>query len=137
MQAFEWIIVLLAAAAALAEVARRLGVPYPTLLALGGAGLALLPNGPQWVLDPELALALFVAPVLLDAAYDTSLRELRANWRPVTGLVVAAAREAAQRRTLSLPRSGGAVCVRRGARDARAPGAHPASPDPELSRGRG
>ncbi|MEY4765575.1 MAG: hypothetical protein RI907_2248 [Pseudomonadota bacterium] len=90
MQAFEWIIVLLAAAAALAEVARRVGAPYPTLLALGGAGLALLPNGPQWVLDPELALALFVAPVLLDAAYDTSLRELRANWRPVTGLVVAA-----------------------------------------------
>lgn len=90
MLAFEWIIVLLMAAAALAELARRVGVPYPTLLALGGVGLAFLPNTPQWTLDPELALALFVAPVLLDAAYDTSLRELRANWRPVAGLVVAA-----------------------------------------------
>src|SRR5207237_337915 len=37
---------------------------------------------------PELALALFVAPVLLDAAYDTSLRDLRDNWLPVTALVV-------------------------------------------------
>ena len=36
---------------------------------------------------PELALALFVAPVLLDAAFDASLRDLRDNWAPVTGLV--------------------------------------------------
>ena len=33
-------------------------------------------------------LALFVAPVLLDAAYDASPRDLRDNWAPVTGLVV-------------------------------------------------
>jgi monovalent cation/hydrogen antiporter len=37
---------------------------------------------------PELALALFVAPILLDAAYDASLRDLRDNWAPVTGLVI-------------------------------------------------
>src|SRR6266850_1937402 len=36
----------------------------------------------------NLALALFVAPVLLDAAYDASLRDLRDNWAPVTGLAV-------------------------------------------------
>ncbi|CAJ0715122.1 K(+)/H(+) antiporter NhaP2 [Ralstonia edaphis] len=90
METFEWIIVLLIAAASLAELARRIGAPYPTLLALGGVGLAFLPASPRWTLDPQLALALFVAPVLLDAAYDTSLRDLRANWRPVAGLVVAA-----------------------------------------------
>lgn len=90
METFEWIIVLLIAAASLAELARRLDVPYPTLLAVGGVGLAFLPSVPQWTLDPELALALFVAPVLLDAAYDTSLRDLRTNWRPVAGLVIAA-----------------------------------------------
>ena len=33
------------------------------------------------MLDPELALTLFVAPVLLDAAFDASPRDLRANWR--------------------------------------------------------
>jgi CPA1 family monovalent cation:H+ antiporter len=42
------------------------------------------------MLEPHLALALFVAPVLVDAAYDTSLRDLRTNWRPIAGLVVAA-----------------------------------------------
>lgn len=90
METFEWIIMLLIAAAFLSEFARRIGAPYPTLLALGGVGLAFLPASPRWALDPELALTLFVAPVLLDAAYDTSLRDLRTNWRPVTGLVIAA-----------------------------------------------
>ena len=90
MATFEWIIVLLLGAALLAALARRLGAPYPTFLALGGALLAFVPASPNWTLDPQLALTLFVAPVLLDAAYDTSLRDLRANWRPIAGLVVAA-----------------------------------------------
>ena len=90
MATFEWIIVLLLGAALLAALARRLGAPYPTFLALGGTLLAFVPASPNWTLDPQLALTLFVAPVLVDAAYDTSLRDLRANWRPVAGLVIAA-----------------------------------------------
>jgi NhaP-type Na+/H+ or K+/H+ antiporter len=38
--------------------------------------------------DPEVALTLFVAPVLLDAAYDTSLRDLKRHWVPVASLVL-------------------------------------------------
>jgi CPA1 family monovalent cation:H+ antiporter len=87
---FEWIIGLLLAAVALSALARHLGVPYPTFLAAGGALLAFVPASPSWTLDPTLALALFVAPVLLDAAYDTSLRDLRTNWLPVSTLVIAA-----------------------------------------------
>ncbi|MDB5829160.1 MAG: Na+/H+ antiporter [Variovorax sp.] len=90
MATFEWIIVLLLGAALLAMLARKVGAPYPTFLALGGVALAFVPSSPNWTLDPHLALALFVAPVLLDAAYDTSLRDLRANWKPVAGLVIAA-----------------------------------------------
>jgi Na+/H+ antiporter len=90
METFEWIIALLLGAALLALLAQKLGAPYPTFLALGGVLLAFIPGSPNWTLDPHLALTLFVAPVLLDAAYDTSLRDLRANWRPVAGLVIAA-----------------------------------------------
>ncbi|MET0505565.1 MAG: cation:proton antiporter, partial [Luteibacter sp.] len=90
MATFEWIIVLLVGAALLAELARRVGAPYPTFLALGGVGLAFVPSSPNWTLDPHLALALFGAPVLGRAAYDTSLRDLRSNWRPIAGLVLAA-----------------------------------------------
>ena len=76
--------------AALAAVARRIGAPYPALVALAGAALALIPGVPTLVLDPELALALFVAPVLLDAAFDSSPRDLRANWRPIASLALGA-----------------------------------------------
>jgi Na+/H+ antiporter len=72
----------------LAAAARRVGAPYPVFLALGGAVLAFLPGVPSFTVPPDLALALFVAPVLLDAAYDASPRDLRDNWAPVTGLVV-------------------------------------------------
>ena len=84
---FQWIIGLLLGAVLLSALARRIKVPYPTFLALGGMGLAFLPGSPSWTLEPDLALALFVAPVLLDAAFDTSLRDLRDNWLPVSTLV--------------------------------------------------
>src|SRR5919106_1921195 len=88
MHVFETVIVLLLIGAALAAVARRHGLPYPALLALAGVGLALMPGTPAVMLDPELALALFVAPVLLDAAFDASPRDLRENWRPVASLAL-------------------------------------------------
>ena len=81
MEVFEVVIALLLGGAALAAVARRFGAPYPALVALAGAALALIPGVPTLVLDPELALALFVAPVLVDAAFDSSPRDMRANWR--------------------------------------------------------
>ncbi|MGH7578927.1 MAG: cation:proton antiporter, partial [Gemmatimonadales bacterium] len=88
MHVFETVIVLLLIGAALAAAARHVGAPYPALLALAGAALALTPGVPAVMLDPELALALFVAPVLLDAAFDASPRDLRENWRPVASLAL-------------------------------------------------
>ena len=90
MDTFEWIIGLLLGAVLLSALARRTNVPYPIFLALGGMALAFIPGTPTWTLEPELALALFVAPVLLDAAFDTSMRDLRDNWLPVTTLVIVA-----------------------------------------------
>ncbi|HEY0792827.1 MAG TPA: sodium:proton antiporter [Chthoniobacterales bacterium] len=88
MKGLEQLLGLFVAAVILAAVARRVGAPYPVFLALGGALLAFVPGAPSFTVPPELALALFVAPVLLDAAYDASLRDLRDNWAPVAGLVV-------------------------------------------------
>jgi len=88
MRELELLLGLFVAAVILAAAARRVGAPYPVFLALGGALLAFLPAAPSFTLPPELALALFVAPILLDAAYDASLRDLKDNWAPVTGLVI-------------------------------------------------
>jgi len=90
MRELEQLLGLFVAAVILAALARRVSAPYPVFLALGGAALAFVPVAPSFTLPPELALALFVAPVLLDAAYDASLRDLKDNWVPVTGLVIVA-----------------------------------------------
>ncbi|HUQ83366.1 MAG TPA: Na+/H+ antiporter [Gemmatimonadaceae bacterium] len=90
MYVFEFVVALLLVGAGLTAVSKRIGTPYPAMVALAGAALALVPGTPTLVLDPELALTLFVAPVLLDAAFDASLRDLRANWRSVAGLALGA-----------------------------------------------
>ncbi|WP_043815655.1 cation:proton antiporter domain-containing protein, partial [Rubrivivax gelatinosus] len=90
MAAFEQVLLLFLAAVVLAAAARRVGAPYPVFLAIGGALLAFVPGAPQLSLPPELVLALFVAPVLVDAGFDASLRDLRDNWGPLLGLVVVA-----------------------------------------------
>jgi CPA1 family monovalent cation:H+ antiporter len=61
---FEWLLAILLGAVPLAVLANRMAVPYPALLALGGAVLAFIPGAPRIVLESDLALALFVAPVL-------------------------------------------------------------------------
>ena len=83
MALFEITIALLLAGALLSALARRVGAPYPAFLALAGAGIALLPGAPVLTLSPELVLTLFVAPILLDAAYDASPRDIRDNWLPI------------------------------------------------------
>lgn len=90
MVIFEWIVGVLFGAVLLAGLARRMGAPYPAFLALGGVGLAFVPGVPDLQLDPDLALALFLAPVLLDAGSDASVRDMRTNWRAVLGLAVGA-----------------------------------------------
>lgn len=90
MATFETILLILVGAVALLRLSERIGTPYPALLAIAGAGIALLPIRIPLDFDPDLALALFIAPVLLDAAYDTSPRDLKANWKPVMRLVVVA-----------------------------------------------
>src|SRR3954463_1124110 len=90
MKELEQILAMFVAAVLLAAAARRVGAPYPVFLAIGGALLAFVPGAPTASLPPELVLALFVAPVLLDSAFDASLRDLRDNWAPLVSLVVVA-----------------------------------------------
>jgi Na+/H+ antiporter len=90
MSFFESLLALLAVAILLLQVSRRLSIPYPTMLAAAGVVLALVPGAPEIRLDPHTALALFIAPVLVDAAFDFPPREARRLWRPLFALVVVA-----------------------------------------------
>lgn len=90
MGVFELTITLLLVGALLSMWAEKFGIPYPALLALAGVGLTFIPGSPTVTLDPQLALALFVAPVLLDAAFDASPRDLKRNIFAVTSLAILA-----------------------------------------------
>ncbi|MGI4733399.1 MAG: cation:proton antiporter [Janthinobacterium lividum] len=90
MQLFEIIVALLLIAVLLLGLARRLGVPYPSLLALAGAGIAFVPGLPTVSIDPHMALALFIAPALLHAGLESSPRGLWRNAVPLTALAVIA-----------------------------------------------
>lgn len=69
MTLFEGMLTLVAMAIVLLQVSRRLTIPYPTMLAMAGVAVAALPRAPDIGIDPQLALALFIAPALVDAAY--------------------------------------------------------------------
>lgn len=90
MNWLEALVILLLASALLLPLARRLSLPYPTLLALAGALAAATPWAPRIGIDPQAALLLFVAPALLSAAYDTSPRALLRHWPQLLALAVMA-----------------------------------------------
>ena len=83
MEILTAVLVALVAIAILYELARRLGVPYPTLFVLGGLGLAFVPGFPRIGLEPELVLLVFLPPLLFTAAVATPIRDLRANFAPL------------------------------------------------------
>lgn len=90
MTFFESLLSLLVVAILLLQASRRLAIPYPTMLAAAGVGLALIPGVPQIGLDPHTALALFIAPALVDAAFDFPAHAFKRFWRPLFALAVLA-----------------------------------------------
>ncbi|QXQ06032.1 sodium:proton antiporter [Sphingosinicellaceae bacterium] len=88
MSFFESLLALMLAAILLLQVSRRLGLPYPAMLALAGVGVAFVPGAPTILIDPHTALPLFIAPVLLDAAYDLPVGTAWKLWRPLFVLAV-------------------------------------------------
>jgi CPA1 family monovalent cation:H+ antiporter len=90
MQIFEILLGLLAASVVLALVARRMHLPLAVALVLGGMVLALVPGLPSITLDPQLALVLFLPPLLQASAYRTDWPAFRFNLRPILFLALGA-----------------------------------------------
>jgi CPA1 family monovalent cation:H+ antiporter len=83
---------LILAVATLLAVAPTLHIPYPILLVLGGLVIGIAPGMPEFELDPQLVFFGVLPPLLYGSAFFTSLRDLRAQARPIgllaVGLVV-------------------------------------------------
>lgn len=90
----ELFMLLLVVATGLAYVGRRIGVAYPILLVLGGLvlgglGYALAPDLLSEVqLEPDLVFLLFLPPILFGSGFNTPIRDLKANRRPIALLAI-------------------------------------------------
>jgi CPA1 family monovalent cation:H+ antiporter len=82
------VLAILVAIAILFEMARRLGVPYPSLFVLGGLRLGFIPGLARIRLEPDLVLLVFLPPLLFTAAVATPIREPRANLAPLARLSI-------------------------------------------------
>ena len=84
---------LMVAVVGLLLLAGRTRIPYPILLVLGGLAIGFVPGITTIELPPDLVLLIFLPPLLYGASFFSSLRELRANLRPISllafGLVLA------------------------------------------------
>lgn len=74
------LLVLLVLVAALAFLAKRLSIPYPIVLVIGGLCLSLLPQAPRVSLNPNIVFLVILPPLLFSAAFHTSWREFRNNF---------------------------------------------------------
>jgi Na+/H+ antiporter len=88
MNQAEVICTLLIVVATLAIVAKKVALPYPVLLVIGGLALGFVPGLPAVQLSPEIVFLFFLPPLLYPAATFTSWRDFRANLRPILLLAI-------------------------------------------------
>lgn len=88
MRSVEILIGLFVAVVVLVRMARRLELPPPIALVVGGVALSFVPGLARIELDQELVFALFLPPLLYYAAWATSWRDFRRNARPIGLLAV-------------------------------------------------
>jgi Na+/H+ antiporter len=94
-------------------------MPYPILLVVGGLVLGFVPGLPPVHISPDLVFFVFLPPILWAAAFFTSLREFKANIRPISllavGLVLATTAVVALAARAVIPGIGWAAAVALGA----------------------
>jgi CPA1 family monovalent cation:H+ antiporter len=88
MQIVEAVLALMAACIALAVLARLARLPYAVVLILAGSLIAFIPGLPDISLNPELALAFFLPPLLQGSAFRTDWPAFLRNIRPILLLAV-------------------------------------------------
>lgn len=79
MPNMELVLALLVAATVLAGLARRINIPYPIVLVIGGAILAAVPGVPEVKIPPNVVFLVFLPPLLYAGSLFTSPAELRHN----------------------------------------------------------
>src|SRR5215470_10008575 len=88
MKPIETLVLLLAAVVGVVLIGRRMKVPYPIALVLGGLFISLVPGLPHVSINPELVFLFFLPPLLYAAAWFTSWHDFKTNLRPIFLLAI-------------------------------------------------
>ncbi len=88
MAHFETVIFILAILIGLSAIAHKIKLPYPVLLVTTGVLIGFMPFLPNLALDPNVALVIFLPPLLYEAASKTAWQEFTRSIRPITTLAV-------------------------------------------------
>ncbi|HSC40310.1 MAG TPA: Na+/H+ antiporter [Chitinophagaceae bacterium] len=81
---FPFYLSLIVAIVLLIMLAKKIKVAYPVLLVLAGLAISFIPGIPALHMDPELIFIIFLPPLLYEAAWAISLKELW-RWRRIIG----------------------------------------------------
>lgn len=84
----QLVLLLLALVLVLGAFAKRLPIPYPIALVLGGLVLALIPGLPATHIDKDVIFTVVLPPVIWAAAYESDLRQLRRSAVSIAWLAV-------------------------------------------------
>ena len=77
------VLVLVAVAAAVAGLARRLKLSAPLLLVVAGIAASFVPGVGEYELEPDVVLFFILPPLLFGAAWQSSVINFRQNIRPI------------------------------------------------------
>ncbi|SFM59585.1 monovalent cation:H+ antiporter, CPA1 family [Algoriella xinjiangensis] len=61
--------------------ANKLKIAYPILLVIAGLGISFIPELPILHIDPDLIFFIFLPPLLFEASWSVSLKEMKKWWR--------------------------------------------------------
>ncbi len=76
-----FMLALVAAIVLIEMLATRLRVAYPVLLVVGGLMISFVPGLPRVQVDPDLIFFIFLPPLLFEAAWSISFKEMKRWWR--------------------------------------------------------
>lgn len=76
-----FMLALVAAIVLIEMLADKLRIAYPILLVLAGLFIGFIPGLPEVQVDPEMIFFIFLPPLLFEAAWSISFKEMKKWWR--------------------------------------------------------
>lgn len=88
MENYSIVIFILAIMIGLSAIADKIKIAYPVLLIIAGMAIGFIPAVPDISLNPEVVFLIFLPPLLYDAAFNISFKELKINFNTISTLSV-------------------------------------------------